>query len=233
MDKKYWIYIVLEAIIFIFIIGTMAMCNNNKTKLLEHNLDTYKDTVNIVKLENQELLSYKKTFILTEKELRTELDISKQEIKNLEKKLNSNIAYIAKLEGQINIKDSIVFKTDTIYITNNFVTKNFYIKNDWLYMNAILSGSSIENSELTLDSINMLVPLDVGLTDDYKFWAKSKNPYLSITNINGGAVYKSEIAKKEKHFHHGIYLGFGINYGIINKVLDVGPSFGYCVVYTF
>ena len=46
-------------------------------------------------------------------------------------------------------------------------------------------------------------------------------------------MYKSEIAKKEKHFHHGIYLGFGINYGIINKVLDVGPSFGYCVVYTF
>lgn len=233
MNKKAWIIITLETIIFSLILGIVIIYSNSKVNILEHNINAYKDTIEHVTLKNNELLISKNSLILSESELREELDISKNELKELKQKLNSKVAYISKLESNINIKDTIYLFIDTIYTNNNIITKKFLISDEWLSAHAVVEGHTIEDSKLSITSLNIPLPVSVGLTDDYTFFVKTPNPYVTITNINGAVVNKSQLAKREKHFHHGIYLGFGINYGIINKSLDIGPSFGYCISYTF
>lgn len=233
MNKKSWIIITAETIIFALILGIVIIYSNSKVNILEHNINAYKDTVEQVTLKNNELLISKNSLILLESELREELDISKNELKELKQQLNSKVAYIAKLESNINIKDTIYLFKDTMYTNNNIITKKFLVSDEWLSANAVVEGHTIEDSKLSITSLNIPLPVSVGLTDDYTFFVKTPNPYVTITNINGAVVNKSQLAKREKHFHHGIYLGFGINYGIINKSLDIGPSFGYCISYTF
>ena len=51
--------------------------------------------------------------------------------------------------------------------------------------------------------------------------------------MSTATIYGSVIAPKPKRFHHGIFIGFGVNYGIITNKIDIGPSFGYGFMYSF
>ena len=232
-SKKSWIIFIIEALVFIMLFGTVSKCSHDKISRLEHNLDAYRDSIEYVELQNGELLAAKQSFILTEKELREELDFSKREIRDLENKLNDDIAYIARLTSQLNIKDTVHMKPDTVYVKDSLTTKRFNYKDNWLDMTTTVTGTSIGNSQLSIDNFNMDMSLDVGLTDDYKFWAKTSNPYINITDIKGAAIHGSEVSKSDKRLHHGIYLGFGIQYGLFGKQWDFGPQFGYAFMYSF
>ena len=235
MNKKSWIIIVIEALVFIILLGTISKCSYDKIDRLENNIEAYRDTMEYVELQNLELLTTKQSLILSEAELRNELDISKKEMKDLKKKLGDNVAYITKLEAQINIKDTIFLKGDTVYINkiDSTITKRFSWSNIWLNMNATINGTNISDSKLFINDFNMKVPLDVGLTDDYKFWVKTSNPHVIITNINSAVVHGSSIAKKDKRFHHGVHIGLGLHYGMIGQRLDIGPQAGYGFTYSF
>ena len=124
MNKKSWIIIVIEALVFIMLLGTVAKCSYDKIERLEHNIDAYRDTIEYVEMRNGELMTAKQSLILTESELREELDISKREMKDLKKKLGDDIAYIARLEAQVGIKDTVFMKGDTIYIDKTDSTVN-------------------------------------------------------------------------------------------------------------
>lgn len=235
MNRKSWIIIVIEALVFIMLLGTVAKCSHDRIERLEHNVDAYRDTIEYVELQNSELLTAKQSLILTESELREELDISKKEMKDLKKKLGDDIAYIARLEAQIGIKDTVFLKGDTIFIDkiDSTITKTFNLEDDWLSIAANIKGNTIADSEMSINNFNMQVPLDVGLTDDYRFWVKTPNPYVTITDINAAAIHGSDVAKKDKRFHHGLHLGFGLQYGLIGKQLDIGPQISYGFTYSF
>lgn len=233
LSKKSWIIIVIEAIIFIMLLGTVTKCSNDKIERLEHNIDAYRDTIEYVELQNGELLTSKQSLILSEKELNEELDISKREIKDLEKKLGDNIAYIARLEAQVNLKDTVFMKSDTVFIKDSITIKKFNWHDDWLNMTATVAGQTLGDSKMSIDNFNMNVALDIGLTDDYRFWAKTSNPYVSITDINAAAVHGSEVSKKDKRFHHGVTLGFGFHYGLWGRSFDFGPGLMYGFTYSF
>ena len=81
-------------------------------------------------------------------------------------------------------------------------------------------------------TLYMNVPLMLGLTDDYKFWVKTDNPYVTFTNIDGAVIDNSSV-KKDKRLHHGISLGFGFQYGLFGKQFDFGPQFGYSFMLSF
>ncbi len=235
MNRKSWIIIVIEALVFIMLFGTVAKCSNDKIQRLEHNIDAYRDTIEYVEMQNAELLTVQQSLILTESELKEELDISKKEMKDLKKKLGDDIAYIARLEAQIGIKDTVFLKGDTIFIDkiDSTITKTFNLEDDWLSMTANIKGNTIADSKMSINSFNMQVPLDVGFTDDYRFWVKTPNPYVTITDINAAAIHGSDVAKKDQRFHHGIHLGFGLQYGLVGKQFDIGPQVGYGFTYSF
>jgi hypothetical protein len=79
----------------------------------------------------------------------------------------------------------------------------------------------------------MNIPITFGVTDDYKVFATSPNPYVTFDDMTSATIYGSSIAPKRKQFHHGIFVGFGVNYGIITNKVDIGPSLGYGFMYSF
>jgi hypothetical protein len=233
MTKKGIVYLILEALLFITILFSVVKCNNNKIDTLEHNITSYKNNIEYITLENNELLQSKQSLLLTEAELREELDITKNEIKSLNKSLDDKIAYISRLKSQLSFKDTIILKPDTVYMSGGVTTKKFIWTDDWTYLEGSVFGSDIKSSSLSIDEFRMNLDLDIGLTEDYKFWAKTSNPYITFNSINSGVIEGSSLNRKEKRFHHGVSIGFGINYGLINKSLDIGPSAIYGFTYTF
>ena len=233
MTKKAWVYIILETLLFITLLFSVITCNGNKIDILENNIDAYKGKIEYIELENKELLSTKQSLILSESALRDELDITKQELKTLNKKLGDKVSYISRLESQIGIKDTITLNPDTVYLYNEYTVKKFTWSDEWTYLNASVCGSNIASSSLSIDNFKMDLSLDIGLTDDYKFWVKTSNPYVTFTNINSAILEGSHLNKKEKRLHHGLTLGIGLNYGLISKSLDIGPSLIYGFTYSF
>lgn len=236
MNRKSWIIIVIEALIFIALIGTVSKCSYDKINRLEHNIDVYRDSIEYVETQNNELITAKQSLILSEAELREELDISKREMKDLKKKLGDDIAYIAKLEAEIDLKDTISLKADTVFIDkidSTTITKQFNWKDDWFDMTASIKGSNISDSKLSINKFNINVPLTVGLTDDYKFWVKTANPYVNITDINSAVIDESKLKPKHKRWNFSMHGGIGVHYGLFGQQVDVGPYVGYGISYNF
>ena len=233
MSKKSWIILIAEALVFILILGSITKCQSDKIDRLEHNISAYKDSIEYVEMKNGELMAMKESLILSESEAREELKITKDELKDLKKKLDSDIAYIAKLESKIGIKDTVWMKPDTVFVKDGVSIKKFNWTDKWTSINASVQGSSIDDSKLGISGIKMNVPLELGLTDDYKFWVKSENPHITFTDINSAVIDNSSVKQKEKRLHHGIYVGFGVQYGLFGKQWDFGPQAGYALMYSF
>jgi hypothetical protein len=234
MTKKSWIIIVLEAIVFILLLGTVSKCNADRVDLLEHNISAYKSQVELVELENSNLLIAKESLILSESQAREELEMSKEETRELRKKLGSAAAQINKLQSQIEIADTVYMKADTVYIDRkDNATKLFSWSDQWTSLNAKVFGKSVKDSQMSVYDLKMNLPITFGVTNDYKVFVTSPNPYVTFEDMTSATIYGSTIAPKPKRFHHGIFLGFGVNYGLITKSLDIGPSLGYGFTYSF
>ena len=124
-------------------------------------------------------------------------------------------------------------KGDTVIIQNDSTKKLFNWNDSWTSLTAEIIGKSIADSELFLYNFKVKVPLEFGITDKYKVWAKSSNPNVIIEDISSVTIYGSNIYPKEKRFHHGLSIGVGINYGIINRKIDFGPALIYGFTYSF
>lgn len=234
MNKKSWITIAIEAIVFILLLGTISKCSSDKIDLLEHNIDSYKSKLELVETENGELLAAKQSLILSESQAREELGITKEEMKSLKKTLDAKVAQISKLESQIALPDTVYMKGDTVYVDKKDNTlKKFSWSDNWLSLNANVFGKSIKDSELSITNMKMNLPIEFGVADNYKVFIKTPNPYVQFTDISTATIYGSSVAPKPKRFHHGIYVGLGVNYGFIHRQFDLGASFGYGLMYSF
>lgn len=224
---KYIPYTIMAVIMGILLCVNINTCTNLHNA--EHNLNVSRDSVRTLVLKNGEHVSTINSYILKKRELEEYLDISKSEIKELEKKLDSKVAYVSNTVTEVQYHD--IMMHDTIHIMDTSTSSyNIYYNDQWLK----LHGISIINDSIvttTLDTIYIPVPLQVGLTDDYQIWVKSKNPYLNVTSIEGAVIEGSKLNQKTKYWGLGIQGGIGVNYGIINKRIDVGPYIGIGISY--
>ena len=229
--KSTIILLIIEALFLIVIFGAIKSCDNRKIDILEQNYKASKDTMEIIKLDNNKLLHEKSMYILSENELISQLNISKSEIKELKQKLQSSIEALANVDTKILI-DTIYTTTDSIVYKDKDIIYDFSYKDDWLSLNGktIFSQS---NGSTQLYNINIPTPLRVGITKDYQIFVETENPYLYITNIDGAILDSSNFIKKKSHWTHGVQFGFGIQYGLFNKGFDIGPQIGYSLQYNF
>ena len=95
MSLKNILTLIVEALIFIFIIVAIHNCSQREIATLDHNLTAAQDRIETLVLENGNLLSEKKAYIVKEKQLEEVLEITKKEKKDIEKKLGEKIAYIS------------------------------------------------------------------------------------------------------------------------------------------
>lgn len=233
-NTKYWLMIIAEAMLFLFVMTMMNRCNSEKVEVLETNIIGYRDSLKTEVLKNGELVSFKQSLILSNEQLRKELNMSKSEIKDLEKTLDSKIAQINKLNSMLDMRDTVYMKGDTIFLNSDSTsTKIFKWSDDWTSLTANVTGKSIIESNLSLYDFRVKVPLEFGITEDYKVWAKSPNPHLIIEDISSVTVYGSNIYPKKKRWSWGLQAGFGAGYDIISKRFVVGPYAGVGVEYNF
>lgn len=204
-----------------------------KNSIYKHNIEVFNDSIESLKLKNGNLLTERALFKIREKELEEYLDISKSERKELEKELKSSLAYISKIEGQLNV-DSV--RVDTVVIMDHPDLKQFKFRHNdtWFNFDGVIKLDSIYNiNDFKLYNVNIPVPLRVGITDKNKLFITSDNPYLSIKNITGAEILDNTKKDDYKKFHHGIGVGIGIHYGLFHEKFDFGPNVSYNLIYTF
>lgn len=221
--------IIIGAICLLALIGCLSYIFKlrNDLKVSEQNLATSREQIQTLTLKNGRQLATINSYILDKKQLQEYLDISKAEIKELEKKVGK-ISYISKIETKI-LFDTIVVEgirdstsIDTVY--------NVVYDSEWIKFK---SKNTIKNDKLYVDyrDFDIPVPLQVGLTNDYRIWVKSDNPYLNIVNIQGAVIEGSRINPKPKRFGLGIQVGVGGQYDLIQQRFGVGPYVGVGVTY--
>lgn len=213
-------YIFIACIFILAIFGTWKLTRNyyvSNMENIEQNLQAASDSLEIFRLKNGDLLYEKSIYILNEKEYEKELSLSKNTINELKRKLGSAIQYIAEIEGSIKIDTVWQVKDSIINQTNHFKFHDQYLNIEGYHTNDCT----------TLTNIHIPVPLNIGFTNN-KFFVTSSNPYINITDITG---IKSP--PKKTIISHGLMVGIGVQYGIINKKFDLGPYFGYGLVLNF
>lgn len=229
-SKKSIISLIIEAVIFLGIISFGYQTISNKLKRSEQNIIAYKNQIEQLELKNGELLSTRDSYLMDKNQLEEELDITKKEIKELEKKLGSSLAYIAKIQSEIKIDTIETIKDSIIYINNTPQEIFFNYKDEWF---SLKGTNNVFKSTTSLYDINMIVPLTLGLTNDYKLFIRSPNPYVYFTDMDGAVINGSKLIPKEKHWSFGIHGGFGVSYDMLSKNLGVGPYMGAGISYKF
>lgn len=237
--KKNWKDLLIFALAFVVVcLLYSTSCSNRKISVCENNMRALQDVVKTIRLENGELLYEKQGFISEKKELEENLEISRKEVRELERKLNSSLATIAKLDGSVKI-DTIVL-TDSVYIMpDSNINIRFKYDDDWLS----LSGASVYNhksntSKTTLYGIHMDVPVKVGTTKDNKWFVSTQNPYVTFTDITGANVNETN----RKRWSVGVQCGVGViggygasggNDGVVRSgwIVGTGLYVGFGITY--
>ena len=227
---KNLLYLIAEAIIFIIIIMWVNDYKSNQISLLEQNLKATNDSIETIHLKNNQLVYEKSLYITNNEQLMELLNISKDELKDLKKKVGelellANSNSVVKYDTIYTTKDSIIYIGDDLINRFEYNDKWLSLKGETLFTN--------DTSNTVLYNISIPTPLKVGLTSDYNIFVIPKNPYMTITTIEGAILNKSKLIPKKQHWSHGFYIGFGVQYGLYNKDLDVGPQFGYSLQYNF
>ena len=232
---RQWIGFIIEALIFIVIIACTYSCLSRKQDASEQNLKAALGRIEVVELENGELLSSRDSYIATINDLEDLLDISKKEIKDIQRHLDDKIAYISNIESNVRVEYIETVRDSIVYVNPSTATSSFSYFDKWVTLNGVNEfrfGEKFDYST-TITSISMDVPLNVGLTNDYKIFVKSSNPYVHFSDIQGAVIDNSIMRPRKKRFSWGLQGGFGLMYDVIDKDIAAGPYLGIGAEFNF
>ena len=237
MNKQTLLSYLIEAVIFIAIIAGLWGYYDRKLDISDQNLLAFRGKLEQVELKNGELLSSRDSYVATINDLEELLGIAKQEVRDMQRQLNSKIAYISELESNVRI-DSVVTVRDSIIYVDNTAKKmiaSFHYDDKWMSFNGENEFTFGENYECKtkLHNFTMNTPLVVGLTNDYQIFVKSDNPYVNFSSIEGAVIDKQALKPRKQRFGWGLQLGVGAMYDVIDKDVAVGPYAGLGVELNF
>ena len=223
MQKKTIILLVVEALVFLSILFGGYHYMSRKIDISDQNIKAYRDKVEEVELKNGELISIRDSYIVDKKELQEELEMSRKEYKELEKVLDSKIAYIAQMEANVKFDTVVTVRDSIVYVGDEVVSVIFNYKDDWL---SFLGESDLASQKTSLFDVSINTPVTVGLTDDYQVFVKSPNPYVNFTSVESYIIDESKLYPKKPKWSWGLQGGFGVLYGLNQKQFDVGLYLG-------
>jgi hypothetical protein len=201
------IYGVICGVIITVLLG-ICIYLGSELRYANQNIKAATSQVEQLVLENGEIVTIRDSYISSYNEIKEQLELSNKEIRMLKRKLGEKPQTITKIET--------VIKYDTIQPIQIQQPNIFNYKDDWLSFHLDIDKPLI--SDLSINA-----PLKVGMSNN-KVFVYSDNPYLNITSVENHI-------KKPSRWSIGIQCGLGLNYGIINKTIDVGPYLGFGVEY--
>lgn len=236
-NKRTLLSYLIEAVIFIAIIAGLWGYYDRKLDISDQNLLAFRGKLEQVELKNGELLAARDSYIATISDLEELLGVAKQEVRDIQRQLNSKIAYIARLEQNTKIEYIEVVKDSIIYVDSSpqKIIASFHYNDNWLSFNGENEFTMDSNFDCktTLHNIQMNTPLTVGLTNDYKIFVKSDNPYVNFSSIEGAVIDNSVLKPRKTRFSWGLQAGIGAMYDVIDKGAVVGPYVGVGVGFNF
>lgn len=234
---KNTLWYVVEFIVFVIILSCVHGYYSRELNTTEQNLKAAQGEIVKMELKNGELLVAKDSYIATIDNLENVLKITKKEAKDLQRQLDSKIAYISKIETNTKVEYIEVVKDSIVYVNNDpyNIVAAFHYTDKWLNIKGISNICWGENFiyNTTLNEIKMDTPLTVGLTEDYKIFVTSPNPYVNFSNINGAVIDKNKLYPSKKKFNWGLQGGMGIMYDITRNNISAGPYIGAGVEWNF
>ena len=229
-NKKDILQFLVMIILFVWALISMQRCS-----IMKHNYETSQnnivaltDSLEYYECKTGELVAQKTMLIGEIKDLK---ESHSKELNYLYDDLNSmkrkNAQMAAQLKGFIDnpVKDTI-WKYDTIKFEKSLI-QPFDFSDKW----RILSG----NITLKDDTIGLNIKEDQVFFDytiaieDGCIYIKSDNPYVKYDYVT--AIQEQQ--KKSKRWNIGFQTGFGLQYGMFNKTIDVGPYLGVGVSWGF
>ena len=229
-NKKDILQVLLMVILFVWALISMQRCS-----IMKHNYDTAQnnivaltDSIEYYECKTGELVAQKTMLIGEIKDLKEshskELNCLYDDLNSMKRK---NAQMAAQLKGFIDnpVKDTI-WKYDTIKFEKSLI-QPFDFSDKW----RILSG----NITLKDDTIGLNIKEDQVFFDytiaieDGCIYIKSDNPYVKYDYVT--AIQEQQ--KKPNHWNIGFQAGFGFQYGMFNKTIDVGPYLGVGVSWGF
>ena len=235
MTKKTLIGYLIEAVILIGLLAAVWGYYNNKLNDSEQNLKAMQGHVEMIELQNKDLLYARDSYVATINDLESLLNISKKEVKEIQRQLNSKISYISKLEQAVKIEYIEVIKDSIVYVSQDKLFSKFHYNDNWLSFtgeNEFIIGDKFDYTT-TIRNISINAPLTVGLTNDYKIFVTTPNPYISFSEIEGAVIDNSVMKPRKKRFGWGLHGGFGVMYDVIDKDVAVGPTASFGVHVNF
>ena len=232
-ENKVLLSIVAALVILLGILIGIIVHKNNNITIIKNNLKAATEEIEVLRTANGDLLAKKQSYVTTINDLENYINISKNEVKDLQKTLDDKILYISELKTLIDIKPTEVHDTTVIYKDSTFnFTFNFSDK--WYE----LTGNSSFDFNRVKTEINTLyvnVPLRVGLTDDWKIFVTTQNPYVVFNDVEGALLDKNVYLKQQKKKKWGISLSLGMyaGYDLLSKNIYIGPGAGCGISYTF
>ena len=194
----------------------------------QNNIVALTDSIEYYECKTGELVAQKTMLIGKIKDLKEsyskELNCLYDDLNSMKRK---NAQMAAQLKGFIDnpVKDTI-WKYDTIKFERSLI-QPFDFSDKW----RILSG----NITLKDDTIGLNIKEDqvffdytIAIEDGY-IYIKSDNPYVKYDYVT--AIQEQQ--KKPNHWNIGFQAGFGLQYGMFNKTIDVGPYLGVGVSWGF
>lgn len=235
MNRKTLLSYLIEAAVFIIIIAFGWNYYNEQLETTTQNLIAYKGQLSEVELQNKNLLVAKDSYIATINDLEEQLDITKKEAREIQRQLNSKIAYIAKIEQSVKVEYVEVVKDSIVYINNQHAIAKFHYNDEWMRFegeNEFRFGNNFDYTT-KVQNISITAPLTIGLTNDYQVFVTTPNPYITFTDIEGSVIENSVLRPHKKRFSWGVQFGFGTTYDVIEKDLAIGPYGGIGVEFNF
>lgn len=227
MQRKWWIILVL----FLFLGGIFWYISKQHDKIddLERNINAYQTELVQIKDKNNQLISVNDIYKIKVSDLENTIGIKEQELKSLQKSLDAKIEYISQIESEVKI-DTITLETEVIK-DDSINIYQFKWHDEWSTIFGA-TRTTPSQSETRLYTLKINTPLTVGLTDDYKIFVKSDNPYLYITSLEG-AQLEPKLFNRKWDFNWNLQVGFGLTYGLLNRSLDLGPTVSWGFEITF
>lgn len=225
------ICILIVSILTAIIVGqcTSNYQKNQEIALYEHNMNAFRDSMKTLKLKNGELLAEKTAYILNEKQMMEQINMSKSEINDLQNKLNASIDQITKIQSTIKL-DTIQLPGNIIYVNKDTLLANFDYYDQWMNMSGEINYKS-PTCTTTIYNICMDVPLTVGMTDQKQFFVTSSNPYVQFTDIT--SVINEKTIQPKKRWGIGFNIGPGLYYDLIHNKFGAGIGGQLGINYNF
>lgn len=228
MANKIYLSIIGILLLLVLIFGYVANNRKNEMQKREHNIEVLANENQVLKADLKNTTTYNGSLIVTNKELKDELEEREIEYKKIEKELKSEIVMLSDIIA--NFKPDTIVMVDTLNTeTNGTMTNNFFHRGECF----TLSGHNVINGNLittSIDDFAMSLYINLMIDDDYRVIASSECPNVSLS-FNDCYVKEKTYEQKRSRWSIGVNVSLGFQYDLISQRLGFGPQCGFGVSY--